>query len=70
MNTKIITQEFFKDAAGKVWCVDIMLMNKDSWQSEIQKGWAPISKKEADRITNPPLTEEQLFERPKHKSSI
>lgn len=62
MNTQIITQKFFKDSAGKVRCIDIMLMNQDCWESEVQEDWVPVSKKEADKITNPPLTEEQLFE--------
>lgn len=62
MNTQIITQKFFKDSAGKIRCIDIMLMNQDCWESEIQEDWVPVSKKEADKITNPPLTEEQLFE--------
>ncbi|MEY0268887.1 tail fiber assembly protein [Morganella morganii] len=62
MNTKIIDQKFFVDANGNVSCLDIMPMNQDSWESEIQAGWKAISKKEAEKITNPPLTKEQLIE--------
>lgn len=62
MNTQIITQKFFKDATGKIWCIDIMKMNKDSWESEIQDGWVAISKDEADKIANPPPTKAQLIE--------
>lgn len=62
MNTQIITQKFFKDATGKIWCIDIMKMNQDSWESEIQDGWVAISKDEADKIANPPLTKAQLIE--------
>lgn len=63
METNIIEQRFFKDAENTVFCLDIMPMNQDSWQSEIQDGWQEISKKEADKIRNPPLTKEQLAER-------
>lgn len=62
MNTQIITQKFFKDATGKIWCIDIMKMNQDSWESEIQDGWVAISKDEADKIANPPPTKAQLIE--------
>lgn len=63
MQTNIIDQRFFKDDENTVFCLDIMPMNQDSWQSEIQDGWQEISKKEADKIRNPPLTKEQLIER-------
>lgn len=62
MNTQIITQKFFKDASGKIWCIDIMIMNQDSWESEIQEGWTAVSKDEADKIANPPPTKAQLIE--------
>lgn len=62
MNTQIITQKFFKDATGKIWCIDIMKMNQDSWESEIQDGWVAISKDQADKIANPPPTKAQLIE--------
>lgn len=63
MQTNIVDQRFFKDDENTVFCLDIMPMNQDSWQSEIQDGWQEISKKEADKIRNPPLTKEQLIER-------
>ncbi len=62
MNTQIITQKFFKDATGKIWCIDIMKMNQDSWESEIQEGWTAVSRDEADKIANPPPTKAQLIE--------
>ncbi|MEK8139346.1 tail fiber assembly protein [Morganella morganii] len=62
MQTEVIEQKFFKDIDGKVRCLDIMLMNKDSWESEVSEGWVSISKKEADKITNPPPTKDQLIE--------
>ncbi|WP_395597381.1 tail fiber assembly protein [Morganella morganii] len=62
MNTKIIDQKFFVDANGNVSCLDIMPMNQDSWESEIQDDWKAISKKEAEKITNPPPTKKQLIE--------
>lgn len=62
MQTEVIEQKFFKDMDGKVRCLDIMLMNKDSWESEVSEGWVSISKKEADKITNPPPTKDQLIE--------
>lgn len=62
MQTEVIEQKFFKDMDGKVRCLDIMLMNNDSWESEVSEGWVSISKKEADKITNPPPTKDQLIE--------
>lgn len=62
MQTEVIEQKFFKDTDGKVRCLDIMLMNKDSWESEVSEGWVSISKKEADKITSPPPTKAQLIE--------
>lgn len=62
MQTEVIEQKFFKDIDGKVRCIDIMLMNKDSWEAEVSAGWVPISKNEADKITNPPPTKAQLIE--------
>ena len=62
MNTQIIGQKFFKDADDNVFCLDIMPMNKDSWESEIKGGWTEISKDDAMSIANPPPTKEQLVE--------
>ncbi|AGG31101.1 hypothetical protein MU9_2055 [Morganella morganii subsp. morganii KT] len=62
MQTEVIEQKFFKDMDGKVRCLDIMPMNKDSWKAEVSVGWVPISKNEADKITNPPPTKAQLIE--------
>lgn len=62
MQTEVIEQKFFKDMDGKVRCLDIMLMNKDSWKAEVSVDWVPISKNEADKITNPPPTKVQLIE--------
>ncbi|MER2868139.1 tail fiber assembly protein [Morganella morganii] len=62
MQTEVIEQKFFKDMDGKVRCLDIMPMNKNSWEAEISEGWVSISKKEADKITNPPPTNAQLIE--------
>ena len=62
MNTQIIDQIFFKDADDNIFCLDIMPMNKDSWESEIKDGWTEISKNDAMSIANPPPTKEQLIE--------
>lgn len=62
MNTQIIDQKFFKDADDNIFCLDIMPMNKDSWESEIKDGWTEISKNDAMSIANPPPTKEQLVE--------
>lgn len=62
MHTQIIGQQFFKDINNNVYCIDIMPMNENSWESEIQPDWKAISKKEADKITNPPPTKQQLIE--------
>ena len=59
MYTEVIAQRYFKDSDGKARCIDIMPMNKDTWQSEIPEDWHPISEKEVDKIANPPLTKEQ-----------
>ncbi|MHA6283556.1 tail fiber assembly protein [Morganella morganii] len=59
MHTEVIEQRYFKDTEGKARCIDIMPMNKDTWESEIPEDWHPISEKEADKIANPPLTKEQ-----------
>lgn len=61
MHTEVIAQRYFKDTEGKARCIDIMPMNKDTWESEVPAGWKPISEKEADKIANPPLTHEQLI---------
>lgn len=60
MSTLIIDQKFFKDTDDNIFCIDIMPMNEDSWESEIKDGWAEISKDEAMSIANPPPTKEQL----------
>ncbi|WP_413493887.1 tail fiber assembly protein [Morganella psychrotolerans] len=70
METNIIEQRFFKDAENTVFCLDIMPMNQDSWQSETQDGWQEISKKEADKIRNPPLTKGQLIEQAEVKKQF
>ncbi|HEJ1050101.1 TPA: tail fiber assembly protein [Morganella morganii] len=44
-----------------------MPMNKDSWETEVSEGWVSISKKEADKITNPPPTKEQLIAQAEEK---
>ncbi|MGJ7132165.1 tail fiber assembly protein [Morganella morganii] len=62
MNTQIIDQKFFKDADDNIFCLDIMPMNEDSWESEIKDGWTEISKNDAMSIANPPPTKEQLVE--------
>lgn len=67
MQTEVIEQKFFKDMDGKVRCLDIMPMNKDSWETEVSEGWVSISKKEADKITNPPPTKEQLIAQAEEK---
>lgn len=62
MNTQIIDQKFFKDADDNIFCLDIMPMNEDSWESEIKDGWTGISKNDAMSIANPPPTKEQLVD--------
>lgn len=60
--TTVINQKFFKDADNNIFCIDIMPMNKDSWESEIKDGWTEISEDDAMNIANPPPTKEQLVE--------
>ncbi|MDW7790082.1 tail fiber assembly protein [Morganella morganii] len=60
--TTVINQKFFKDADNNIFCIDIMPMNRDSWESEIKDGWTEISEDDAMNIANPPPTKEQLIE--------
>lgn len=62
MNTAIIEQKFYKDAGNKIYCLDIMSVNKETWSGNIKNGWVEISKDEAIYITNPPETKEQLID--------
>ncbi|EMJ9774524.1 tail fiber assembly protein [Morganella morganii] len=59
METTILNQKFFIAPDGSIHCIDIMELNKDTWEEEIGDGFTEISKDEADRVTNPPLTHEQ-----------
>ncbi|HDF2422980.1 TPA: tail fiber assembly protein [Morganella morganii] len=61
MSTEILEQKFFKDTDNNVFCIEIMPINQDSWESEIQAGWIAISEGEANQIANPPPTKEQLI---------
>ncbi len=65
--TTVINQKFFKDADNNIFCIDIMPMNKDSWESEIKDGWTEISEDDAMNIANPPPTKEQLVEQAEAK---
>ncbi|MGJ7072752.1 tail fiber assembly protein [Morganella morganii] len=58
--TTVINQKFFKDADNNIFCIDIMPMNRDSWESEIKDGWTEISKNDAMSIVNPLPIHEQL----------
>lgn len=60
--TTVINQKFFKDADNNIFCIDIMPMNEDNWESEIKDGWTEISEDDAMNIANPPPTKEQLIE--------
>lgn len=59
MNTEF---KFFKDKNNKVFGIDVDSSNEDSWENSIKKGWTEISREEAEKITNPPATKEQLTE--------
>ncbi|HHX8748712.1 tail fiber assembly protein [Morganella morganii] len=61
MSTEILEQKFFKDLDNNVFCIEIMPINQNSWESEIQAGWIAISENEANQIANPPPTKEQLI---------
>lgn len=61
MSTEILEQKFFKDPDNNVFCIEIMPINQNSWESEIQAGWIAISENEANQIANPPPTKEQLI---------
>lgn len=59
MNTDVIAQKFFKDKQNNVYCIDVMPMNQNTWESEIKPEFIAISKAEAMKIANPKLTKEQ-----------
>lgn len=59
METTILNQKFFTAPDGSIHCIDIMELNKDTWEEEIGDGFTEISKDEADRVANPPLAHEQ-----------
>ncbi|WP_395597477.1 tail fiber assembly protein [Morganella morganii] len=61
MNTEILEQKYFKDKDDAVYCIDIMPVNKDSWENSVKDGWIAISYKEAMKLANPPKTKEQLI---------
>ncbi|ENZ2777217.1 tail fiber assembly protein [Salmonella enterica] len=61
MNTEILEQKYFKDKDNAVYCIDIMPVNKDTWESSVKDGWVAISYKEAMKLANPPKTKEQLI---------
>lgn len=62
METTILSQKFFIAPDGSIHCIDIMELNKDTWEDEVGDGFTEISKNEADKIMNPPPTKEQLVE--------
>lgn len=61
MNTEILEQKYFKDKNDAVYCIDIMPVNKGSWENSVKDGWIAISYKEAMKLANPPKTKEQLI---------
>ncbi|HHN8289390.1 tail fiber assembly protein [Morganella morganii] len=61
MNTEILEQKYFKDKNDAVYCIDIMPVNKDTWENSVKDGWVAISYKEAMKLANPPKTKEQLI---------
>lgn len=61
MEATILSQKFFIALDGSIHCIDIMELNKDTWEDEIGDGFTEISKNEADKIMNPPPTKEQLI---------
>ncbi|MEM8183805.1 tail fiber assembly protein [Morganella morganii] len=62
MHTEIIEQKYFKNKDGIACVIDVMPMNKDSWENEIQEGWVAITKKEYQKLIKPSPTKEQQIE--------
>lgn len=53
-NTEIIDQKYFKDSENRIFCIDIMASNTDSWQDEKNENWIEISKELAIKLVSPP----------------
>ncbi|QQP86955.1 tail fiber assembly protein [Entomomonas asaccharolytica] len=63
-DTDVIEVKYFKDSENMLYAIDIMPINKESWESEIKEGWAAISKEELDELLkNTPTEEESIFKR-------
>ncbi|WP_053390267.1 tail fiber assembly protein [Citrobacter braakii] len=67
MNTSIKKQKYYTDAHGKVFCIDIMQINEETWEEEVESDWRQISADEAMLLANPPPTTEQLTDQVRAK---
>ena len=70
MDSQVINQKFFRDRQGKIHSIDMMPMNKDSWQSGIQSGWIAISEDEMIEMSNPKSTKEQSIRMAEEKKQF
>ena len=52
--TEIIDQKYFKDSENKVFCIDILATNINTWQDEKQDNWIAISQELAMKLVSPP----------------
>lgn len=57
MTTEIINQMFYLDADHNLVCIDIMLINQDTWTSEVKDDWTSISKNKALKLLSPSTEE-------------
>lgn len=58
--TEIIEQKFFTDGKGGIRCIDVMPVNRDTWQTGVEDGWQAVSPEEVQAMLNPPLTAEEM----------
>lgn len=59
-STHVLTQKYFKDEDLNIFAIDIMSMNIKTWRDEIKDNWIEITKKEAELISNPPLSDNEI----------
>ncbi|UOO89182.1 hypothetical protein LVJ82_17325 [Vitreoscilla massiliensis] len=53
-SSAILEQKYFKDKTNKVFCIDILASNVDSWENEKGVDWDEISQELALKLVTPP----------------
>lgn len=60
--TTEIDVKHFRDANFNVYGISIMLMNKKTWQSNVQKDWIEITFEEAQYLTTAPTVYHEMID--------